>query len=413
MNDHWFQDYILLAFRIDKAIQAFSKNSPFIDYYYGPSDWKARAQAEPATPPADLLRAANNLADALPLQHFEPHRTAYLAKQVLAMETVCRKLCGEAFSLEDEVQRCFDVRRTWTPEEQFEQAWALYDRLLPGEGSLSERLSAMRSHYLLTPEKLGLLVGFMQQALAEARHRTQAFVNLPAGEEVEVQTVNDQVWGAYNHYLGNYRSRIELNIDLPTDLRSLLNAMCHEGYPGHHTELTLKEQLLYRARGYLEQSIGLLISPQAVISEGIATLATDMIFSANEQRAWLAEHIYPEAGIEPLAINWEQLPEIGKLWLEVRGNAVFLLFEGLSDKEVIQYLSRYLMLSDDRAAKELAYLKRPFRESYIFTYSSGKRLMQPWLQGSDRLSVFRRFLTEQIYPSELVKDEQGIIPSSL
>ncbi len=28
--------------------------------------------------------------------------------------------------------------------------------------------------------------------------------------------------------------------------------------------------------------------------------------------------------------------------------------------------------------------------------------MKPWLQGPDRLNIFRRFLTEQVYPSELL-----------
>ena len=42
---------------------------------------------------------------------------------------------------------------------------------------------------------------------------------------------------------------------------------------------------------------------------------------------------------------------------------------------------------------------------HSFTYFYGKRLMQPWLQGAGRLAVFRRFLTEQLYPAELVKEE--------
>jgi hypothetical protein len=40
MNEQWLQAYILLAFRIDKAIRAFSTNSPFVDCYYGPLEWK-------------------------------------------------------------------------------------------------------------------------------------------------------------------------------------------------------------------------------------------------------------------------------------------------------------------------------------------------------------------------------------
>ncbi len=125
MNEQWLQAYILLAFRIDKAIRAFSASSPFVDCYYGPPEWKDKVATEDVTPAGDLLRAAGQLIETLPLQQFEPHRQTYLAKQMLAIETVCRKLYGETFTLEDEVQRCFDIHPTWTPETVFEQAFAL------------------------------------------------------------------------------------------------------------------------------------------------------------------------------------------------------------------------------------------------------------------------------------------------
>jgi hypothetical protein len=148
MNEQWLQAYILLAFRIDKAIRAFSANSPFVDCYYGPPAWKDTVATEGVAPAGELLRSAGQLIDTLPIQHFEPHRQTYLAKQVLAMETVCRQLCGETFTLEDEVQRCFDIRPTWTPETTFEQAFALSETILPGAGNLFECMNALEKHYM-------------------------------------------------------------------------------------------------------------------------------------------------------------------------------------------------------------------------------------------------------------------------
>src|SRR5215467_501328 len=245
----------------------------------------------------------------------------------------------------------------------------------------------------------------MQRAAAEARRRTQTFVNLPVDEGVEMQTVSDQVYMGENWYMGNYRSRVELNTDLPTDLNGLMNLMCHEGYPGHHTEFVLKEQHLFRERGYIEQAIFPIISPQSVISEGIATLACEMIFTPEEAEQWLAEHVYPEAGIEPDTIDITKLRKAEELLdYPVGGNAAFLLHEGRSDEEVMQYLIKYSLLPDEEALKFLEYLKVPFQQTYIFTYFYGRQLMKPWLQGPERWNAFRRFLTEQIYPSELVKE---------
>jgi hypothetical protein len=223
MNERWFREYVLLAFRMDKAIRKFTENR-FVDYYYGPPAWKAEAEAERS--PSELVRDAMALEDTLASQGFEAHRTTYLAKQVVALETVCRKLSGETFSLEEEVQRCFDIHPEWIPESQFEQGLALLDEALPGNEGLSDRVQGRRKQYQLAQEKSGLLVNLMQRAATEARRRTQAFITLPADESLEMQTVSDQVSLGENWYLGHYRSRVELNIDPPTDLGDLLNFVC-------------------------------------------------------------------------------------------------------------------------------------------------------------------------------------------
>lgn len=404
MHEQWFREYVLLSFRIDKAIRKFTE-SRFVDYYYGPPAWKAEAEAEAERAPSELVRDAITLEDTLTSQGFEAHRTTYLAKQVVALETVCRKLNGETFSLEEEAQRCFDIHPKWIPESRFEQGIALLDEALPGKRSLPDRYQEWRKRYQLVQEKSGLFVDLMQRTATEARRRTQAFVNLPADEGVEMQTISDQVYMGENWYLGNYRSRVELNTDRLTDLYNLMNFVCHEGYPGHHTEFVLKEQHLFRERGYLEQAILPIISPQAVISEGIATLACEMIFTPEEVEQWLAAHIYPEAGIEPTPIDIAKLRQALE-WLDypVAGNAAFMLHEGRSDEEVAHYLMKYSLLPNEEALQFLEFLKVPFQQAYIFTYFYGRQIMIPWLQGSERGNAFRRFLTEQVYPSELVKE---------
>jgi len=75
---------------------------------------------------------------------------------------------GETFALEDEVQRCFDIRPTWTPETRFEEAHALFDEALPGQESIAERLQALRNRYSLASEKAGLTIDFMRRAMNEA-----------------------------------------------------------------------------------------------------------------------------------------------------------------------------------------------------------------------------------------------------
>jgi hypothetical protein len=402
MNHFWFRTYVLLAFRLDKALRAISEHSPFVDYYYGPPEWKAQVAAEPLTPAPALLHEALDLAEVVSRLDLEAQRATFLRKQVLAMQTVCQRLCGETFTLEEELQRCFDIRPTRTSEALFEQTWAQAEETLPGTGDIQKRIEALEQQVTLPPERAEQMVDLLGYALAETRRRTRTFLELPVDETITIQITRGQLWMANNLFQGQARSTLDLNIDLFTYVRPLLTLASHEGYPGHHTESTLKEQRLYRERGHLEQAIGLLISPQMVISEGIATLAVSMLFSPEDEAQWLAEHLYPRAGlaVSPDEARWISPTET--LYTPVRSNAALLLHEGRSEKDVREYLQQYLRVPAREAEQILAYLQRPFREQYIFTYAAGAELMQPWLQGTNRHSVFARFLTEPITPSALL-----------
>jgi hypothetical protein len=402
MSEQWLREYVRLAFHIEKEFQKAAGGTWYVDSYYGPPEWKAAAEAESALSALDLVRAVGSLADALPAQGFEPLRMTHLAKNVLSMETVCRKLNGETFSLEEEVQRCYDIHPARIPETQFEEALALTDEALPGDGNLTERLQAYRKRFEMPKEKSGLLVGIIESALAEARRRTTALFNLPADESVEVAVVTDKHYAANNTYLGHHRSHIDWNTDLPPHMNEILDIACHEAYPGHHTEFTLKEQSLYRERGYVEETIALLISPQSVISEGIATSAFDMVFTVTEAEQWLAEHVYPQVGIKPGAADIVKLRQAEVMLAGVGGNVAFMINEGRSDEEIVQYIAKYLLTTDEESHKFLEFLKAPLVESYVFTYFYGRELMRPLLQGADRQVVFQRFLTEQLYPAELL-----------
>ncbi len=103
MSETWLQEYIFLAFRIHKVIQTTYK-SPFVEAYYGPPAWRSQVEAEPALEAAELVRQAMSLADALLVQGFTSNREVYLEKHIKAMETICRKLAGEAFSLKEEMK---------------------------------------------------------------------------------------------------------------------------------------------------------------------------------------------------------------------------------------------------------------------------------------------------------------------
>lgn len=404
MNETWLQAYILLAFRIHKVVQeTYGAECLFVESYYGPQGWREQTESEPQATPADLVRQATTLLDALPAQNFPANREIYLAKHVRAMVMMCRKLCGETFSLEEEARDFLDIQPVWTSEERFEQAHALYDTILPGTGSITERRRAYGDVIAYPKDQAHLLPQFIDLAFTEARERTRRLIELPAGETFDIEYRPDWEHEAAAYYRGNYQTQIVMNVAATgTSLSRLFDhKVCHEGYPGHHTEYTLKEQHIYRQQGYVEQSLLLTLCPQCVIQEGIATTAHEMIFAEGEAEQWLAEHVYRPLNrdVDPLVLL--RLRQASQMLEGVWHNAAILLDEGRSDQEVAQYFTRYMMLTEDTARSMVALLQHPIWGRNQLTYASGYRLMQRHLQGSDKIALFRRVLTEQITPSQL------------
>lgn len=385
--------YLSLAWGIERLLPG------FIDSYFGPEEVKTAALAA-APEPRDLLRQAEALAGSIAGSRFPDDRKAFLAVQTRAMAATSRKLAGEALAYEDEVRQLFDVEPARTPEETFGVAIETLQTLLPGDGPVNERMAAWRRRFEVAPEQARPLIDLI---LAEARQRTAAFVDLPEVEEIEITFVSDKPWSGYNWYLGHGRSRVEVNTDLPLRANALLPLICHEGYPGHHAEHALKEIRLYRERGYGEFAAQLIHTPEAVVSEGIATLAETIIFPGEEAANWTAEVLYPAAGIAGDPEREARLDRANRALRAVGANAAVLLHaEGRPEDEVVAYLTRYGLATEEEARHRLRFIADPMWRAYIFCYHAGRDLLARWLDTADastRLPRFRTLLTEPVSPS--------------
>lgn len=291
----------------------------------------------------------------------------------------------------------------WTPEAQFEEAHALYETVLPGTGSLAERLHTYKAGIACPAEHTNLLPELVDLAFAEARTRTSRLVELPDGETIDIHYLPEWEHEAAAYYRGNYQTHIVINTAAAAAALSRLfdHKVCHEGYPGHHTAYVLKEQHLAR-HGYTEQTLYLTLAPQCVVSEGIAMVAHEMIFSEGEAEGWIAAQMARLFHKEVDAQALLRLRQASEMLEGVWGNAAMLLDEGHSEAEVAQYFVKYMLLSEDRATSYIALLKHPlYGLHFALTYGSGQQLVRRWLQGPDRVAVFHRFLTEQWTPSQL------------
>ncbi len=387
--------YLRLAFHIDHHIPG------FIDAYFGRPEWKAQAEAEGKLSPTTLRHQAESLLQELgAVSDMNEMRCEWLTRHVTAMMATLRRLEGETLPFEEELRLVYDIQPQWTDEREFEEALRMMDDLLPGSEPLVERLEAWDKQFEVAPERV---LPLMERCCEEARRRTGQLFNLPEGEAVDLRTVTGQPWSAYNWYLGDYRSRVEINTDLPVRANTMLLLMTHECYPGHHTEHAIKEQRLYRQQGRVEACVQLINAPECVISEGIADLAWEMIFTEQELKTWLREDFYPQAGLSPdLVARDRAIAHARRRLRPVTGNAAFLLHrDGAGEQTVIDYIKRYSATTDRKAMQSYRFISNPLFRTYVFNYHYGRELLSRYVEAGDRVVRFQTLLEQPLTPSRV------------
>jgi hypothetical protein len=386
--------YLTMALHLSRHLDG------FVDAYHGPAELKAEVEAgEPRALDA-LEDDARRLWIAVEANDYDPQRKDFVSRQVRAMAAVSHNLSGERLDFVEEVQAYFDITPQRVDEAIFEAAHAEMDRLLPGRGSLVERLTAWKKTMEM---EAGRILAVFDLARRELRRRTAALFDLPAGESLSIHLVDNRPWGAYNWYLGDYQSRIDVNTDLPVRADSVVPLLAHEAYPGHHTEHAVKEQRLFRQQGRAEHAVQLLLAPECVVSEGIGDSARDVIFDDAELAAFLRDELYPLAGLPDADVEQQiHLSHAAEGLRGVSGNAALLLHrDGVSPEKARRYIEHYGLRTPEEAAQNLKFIQNPLFRSYVFNYAMGKELLAPLLQGPDAVANFRRLLSEPFTPGQI------------
>ena len=394
IHDSIGEEYVLLALRLDRHIPG------FVDAYVGPPKLKTAVQSESPRPLDVLEEDAARLHDTVCSANLEPDRRDYLTRQTAAMRTAAQIRRGCRMSYRDEVKALFDIVPERTPESEFDRALRQVDTILPGKGDLARRQIAWGRRFEL-PNPAVLPV--MARALREVRRRARQILDLPRNEGVKLELVTDKPWSGYNWYLGHGRSRVQINTDLPPHANDALDFMAHEGYPGHHTEWMLKEKLLYGTAGQMEHSVAVLLAPECLIGEGIATVAREVIFpDPAEERAFLRDVLYPLAGIDINVELDQRLQQAREPLSGLAGNVGFLLHEdGWTEAQATDYVRHYGLRTLKQARRTVDFVKNPLYRGYVFNYHYGRLLFKQAFARRGMLETFRWAITSPVTPTAL------------
>ena len=400
-------DYILLGLRLDLHAPG------TVDGFFGPADLKARVDLEQPRNPALLRADAAALAERVDREVESIDRKAWLAAQLVALEAQARRLAGDPLPYAEEVARCMGFAPTRIEDRVFEAAAGSIDAVLPGPGSLADRLAAW-DRSLEVP--IDRLLDAARWLIGRFRDVAARDFELPDGEGVRVSLVRDQPWAAYNWYDGGRRSRIDINTDLPMPAPYLLQTAAHETYPGHHLEHAWKEADLVEAQGHLEGSILLINTPECPISEGLADMGLSFASPLADRQELLVE-LFDRAAM-PVADDKARAREVAERAVTlaehretlgaIRGNAALRRHaDGASHDDVLSYLRDVGRYAPDVAAKRLEFIEHPLWRTYAFVYTEGRTLLERWIEAApapDRIGRFGRLLHEQVTPGRLLAE---------
>jgi len=384
------RDYVLLAFAIDRHIPG------YVDAYFGPPEVKAEADASPLHPLRTLAIEAQQLTQAVPEAGFVNQRADFITAQLSAMAVTVSILQGERMPLAREVEMLYGLEPAWVDESVFSEAHRQLAELLPAGNDLRARMTAYKKSAEVSPEAAAPLLDMLRGRMQTL---TRQRFSLPSDENFEIEMVTGQPWGAYNWFLGNAHSRVEVNIDQPLRATNFLGLIAHEGYPGHHTELTSKEYRLLQEHGWQEHGIALINAPSCAISEGIANCALDTLLTLEEQAEWERE-LFAQAGLNLDPQRVAQIRQALKPLGRVSGNAAFMLHErGAGEEETADYIERWALSNPEEARKSVAFVSHPLYRSYVFNYTLGMDLLEELFAAKGNRQVwFTRLLGEPVIP---------------
>jgi hypothetical protein len=369
----------------------------FVEAYFGPPEWKREAEEIGRRPLSGLLMEASDLLDSINRdQALEPIRLDYLEGETRAIHTALRIMAGEKLPYQEQVSGLFGISPQWLDEDIFNEIHHQLNEMLPGEGTLIERLEDRRERMIINLEENATLA---EEIAEELRRRTKASLILPPDESIEIRLVKGTHWRGNNQYLGKRRSRIEINTDLPMTAMRLVTLIAHEGYPGHHTERANKEHILVDIKGWPEQTIVLSQAPSAIVSEGIATHAP---LIDETLTGWCQNSYFPRLGLGHLDARHEL--EIDTALFKLAGvssnTALLLHTRGASEAEAQTYLQRWGLRDEGSARATIRFIRKT--GGYIHTYYAGFEMLEALFdQAPDRLAWFKRLLCEPVTPPQL------------
>lgn len=255
-----------------------------------------------------------------------------------------------AMPVAERVRRIYGFDPVFPELSTFDRAIDALDKALPGPGTLSDRIDALKKRAQVPPDRIPAVVG---AAVAECRRRTAERLRLPK-EELAISYPADPLVPGQANYVANGKGTMAVSTVVPADVDRLLQVACHEAYPGHHTHFATLDQRLWREKGWPEVRTFLAFDPKFPVSDAISEYGVGLTFPLDERMRFEREVLYPLAGLrmtdEPA---WRALLSARSSVLGATSTVIRDYLDKKIDAEAARRLAMRYRLMNPRSAEQL------------------------------------------------------------
>jgi hypothetical protein len=387
-------------------------DADYVDAYYGPPEWQEGVKAKKQSLDTILQTAitlkenlnklqSKRSEDILQLRH------QYLKQQISSLIARVEVLNGKKLSFDEEAKAYYDVEPPAFAEGHFKNLVAELETIVPGKGSIPERVENYRGQFAITPDKLDKV---FNAAIFECRQRTKKYIIMPENETFRLEYVHNKTWSGYNWYKGNNESLIQINTDLPISMERAIDLAAHEGYPGHHVYNCLLETAFARKFGWVEFTVYPLFSSQSLMAEGTANFGIEVAFPGKERMEFERDTLFPIAGLDKnQAETYSRVQELAAKLSYAGNEAARRYLNGeISRDDAAHWLIQYALMSPERALQRTRFFDQ--YRSYVINYNLGLDLVRQYIErrgGTEknpakRWEEFTRLLASPRLPSGLI-----------
>ena len=384
----------------------------YIDAYFGPPEWKPDLDMAQDEFPAKALRSkADSLIAQLEAIDFrgaeeiQGLRGEFLRAQLVSVRGKIDLLDGREMSFDEETTALYDTVLPPFDEKYYQGMLDELDRLLPGQGDLGTRFNAYNRQFGVPRDKVREVI---DTTVVQYRAWTREHVTLPAEEGFDIQFVYGKPWMAYLTYLGDGRSRLEVNLSASYAVSEIELVAGHELYPGHHTHMVLLDTHLHKGRGWVEFSVMPFNSPLASISEGLAEYGChDLVADPTTKTKFRREVLFPMLGIDPAeAERYGRVMALkGRFWGGTSEAARRYQDCTMDTEPLTAWIGRYGLVAP--GAEYTVFGSINAFGSYLINYSYGRTLVGNYIarkggtETAARWELFERLLSTPQRPSRL------------